>query len=103
MGASAVNIILSVFVIRDSYGYDIVQTVKKLSGGQIKWSVASIYPVLRKLETQGMIKSYWRMEKDERPRKYYSLLEPGRKELEALRVYWSTMNDVIFRLRELPA
>jgi len=46
IGASATPIILSVLYNGDNYGYEIVQKVKELSGGEIKWKEASIYPVL---------------------------------------------------------
>ena len=48
VGASATPIILSVLRNGDSYGYEIVQRVKELTNGEIKWQEASIYPVLKK-------------------------------------------------------
>lgn len=98
VGASAVMIILSVFVNGDNYGYEILQKVKKLSNGKIKWNEGSIYPVLKKLEAQGMIKSYWRMEENERPRKYYALLEPGKLELQTRKVEWNMVQDILNKL-----
>jgi DNA-binding PadR family transcriptional regulator len=98
VGASANKIILSVLVHGDNYGYDILQKVKELSGGRIKWNEGSIYPVLKKRETQGMIKSYWRMEGNERPRKYYSLLEPGKAELESKKEEWNLVNTILNKL-----
>ena len=82
IGAVSVPIILSVLKNSDSYGYDIVQKVKELSNGQIHWHEASIYPVLKKLESGGMIKSYWKINEGERPRKYYTILDEGKKQME---------------------
>jgi len=98
VGASANKIILSVLVHGDNYGYDILQKVKELSGGRIKWNEGSIYPVLKKMEAQGMIKSYWRMEGSERPRKYYTLLEPGKAELENKKEEWNMVNAILNKL-----
>ena len=98
VGASAVKIILSVLAQGDSYGYDILQKMKELSGGRIKWNEGSIYPVLKKMEMQGMIKSYWKMEDNERPRKYYNLLDQGVIELQNEKDEWNVVNSVLVKL-----
>lgn len=98
VGASAIKIILSVLVHGDNYGYEILQKVKELSGGMIQWNEGSIYPVLKKMESQGLIKSYWRMEENERPRKYYTLLEPGKVELSNKKAEWNMVNTILTKL-----
>ena len=98
VGASAAKIILSVLAQGDNYGYEILQKVKVLSGGKIKWNEGSIYPVLKKMEAQNMIKSYWRMEDNERPRKYYNLLEPGKAELQTKKEEWNMVHSMLTRL-----
>ena len=75
MAASAAPIILSILQNSDNYGYEIVQEIKSITEGRTPWKEASIYPVLRKLENQGMIKSYWRKTPDERHRRYYAIEE----------------------------
>jgi len=82
IGASATPIILSVLRKGDSYGYQIVQKVREMSHDKVKWREASIYPVLKKMENGGMIRSYWKIEDHERPRKYYSILPEGIKQFE---------------------
>jgi DNA-binding PadR family transcriptional regulator len=94
MGASAIPIILSVLQTNDSYGYEIVQRVKELTNGGITWKEASIYPVLKKLESAGMIKSYWKLRKTERPRKYYTMQPNGKKQLEKNMNEWKMIQDV---------
>jgi DNA-binding PadR family transcriptional regulator len=98
VGASAAKIILSVLAHGDNYGYEILQKVKELSNGQIKWNEGSIYPVLKKMEAQGMIKSYWKMEENERPRKYYNLLEAGQAELQTKKDEWNMVHTMLTRL-----
>ncbi|WP_339734592.1 PadR family transcriptional regulator [uncultured Sunxiuqinia sp.] len=80
-GAAAMPIVLLTLSSSDSYGYEIVQNVKRISDGSIKWKEASIYPVLKKLEKEGLIRSYWKVEDKERPRKYYTILDEGKKQL----------------------
>jgi len=98
VGASAIKIILLVLAQGDAYGYEILLKVKELSGGRIKWNEGSIYPVLKKMEAQGMIKSYWRMLENERPRKYLNLLEPGKVELAKAKEEWNMVNDMLNKL-----
>ncbi len=94
VGASAVPIILSVLKNGDSYGYKIVQRVKELTNGEIAWKEASIYPVLKKLENAGMIKSYWKVEENKRPRKYYTILSEGEKQLKQNMHEWNLVYSV---------
>lgn len=98
VGASAAKIILSVLAQGDSYGYDMLQKVKELSGKQIKWNEGSIYPVLKKMEAQGLIRSYWIMRDDERPRKYYNLLDTGKVELQNKKEEWNLVHSMLTKL-----
>jgi PadR family transcriptional regulator, regulatory protein PadR len=63
VGASAIPIILSILDKNESYGYEIMQNVKELSSNRIEWKEGSLYPVLHKLEKNGLIKSLWKMAK----------------------------------------
>jgi len=98
IGAFAVPIILSILRKKDTYGYEIMQEVKKLTNNKIKWREASIYPVLKLLEQRGMVKSYWRVQGNERPRKYYTILEDGQKQLEHAREEVDMVNSLLARL-----
>ncbi|WP_430972070.1 PadR family transcriptional regulator [Sunxiuqinia rutila] len=80
-GAVAIPIVLLSLSLSDSYGYEIVQNVKQMSNGMMKWQEASIYPVLKKLEKEGFVKSYWKVEGKERPRRYYTIMDEGKKRL----------------------
>ena len=99
-GASAAAIVLCAISNNDNYGYEIVQKVKKISNGEITWKEASIYPVLKKLETGGMIKSYWKMQENERPRRYYTILSAGKKQLEIYLHEWELVYSVINKLKK---
>ena len=101
IGASAVSIILSVLKGDDSYGYSIVQSVKELSDGQILWHEASIYPVLKKLENGGLIKSYWKINEGERPRRYYTILDDGKKQLQRNMHDLELVHTLFEKLRKL--
>lgn len=98
VGASAARIILSILVNGDNYGYEILQKVKELSGGKIRWNEGSIYPVLKKMEASGLIRSYWRVQENERPRKYYTLLDAGKAELSNEKEEWILVNNMLTSL-----
>ena len=83
-------LILSVVEQQDSYGYEISQTVKMVAS--IKES--TLYPILRKLETGGYLTTYSE-EFQGRKRKYYSITEAGREQLEYLRKEWREYRDTI--------
>ena len=84
-------LILSVVEQQDSYGYEISQTVKMVAS--IKES--TLYPILRKLETGGYLTTYSE-EFQGRKRKYYSITEAGRDQLEYLRrEYRDTIDDIV--------
>ena len=98
IGAFAVPIILTILRNGDSYGYEIVQKVKHLTDGKITWQEASIYPVLKRLENSRMIKSYWKVEDSERPRKYYTILEDGKEQLGHNKVQWEMIYFLLDKL-----
>ena len=82
--------ILSVVESRDSYGYEISQTVKKAA--DIKES--TLYPILKKLEASGFLTTYSR-EFQGRMRKYYSLTNGGIEQLVTLKDEWALYTDTI--------
>ena len=98
VGASAIPIILSLLEEKDTYGYEIMQKVKKLSLGRIEWKEGSLYPVLKKLEALKMIKSYWKIEENQRPRKYYTLLDGGKMALVKEKEEWDLVGSIFNKL-----
>jgi DNA-binding PadR family transcriptional regulator len=52
VAASSRPIIISFLFSGESYGYQILQRVRRVSGGQMKWSSAMLYPVLRRMEKE---------------------------------------------------
>lgn len=94
IGASAIPLILAVLKEGDSYGYEIIQNIYKLSGEKIKWKDGSLYPVLKKLEGQGLIESYWNTE-GVRARRYFRLLPAGDTQLSEEFSNWNLVNTMI--------
>ena len=66
---------------RRMYGYEITQVLEESTSGKIKLTFAALYPVLHKLEAEGMVKTETE-NVNNRIRKYYSLTGKGQKESE---------------------
>jgi PadR family transcriptional regulator PadR len=98
VAASAKPIILSLLLSGESYGYQILQRVRRVSGGKMKWSSAMLYPVLRRLEKEGLVRSEWRLSEEHRMRRYYSLTARGRKELAAEKERWRGVQTALGKL-----
>lgn len=76
------------------YGY----SLKKLLGDQgLDIDEGTLYPLLRRLEAQGLLESAWQVE-EERPRKYYRLNPQGEAVLEQLAGQWRTTVGVLGRM-----
>jgi len=67
------------------YGYSLI---KHLAAGGLEIDQGTLYPLLRRLESQGLLQSDWRIEA-ERPRRYYVLSPEGRKLLPRLKEEWT--------------
>ncbi len=91
VAASSRPMVLSILAGGESYGYEILQRVSLLSNGRVQWSDGMLYPVLRRLEKDGLIAGDWRTMESGRRRKYYRLSDKGRKQLEEDRAGWLAM------------
>jgi len=77
VGASTGVLVLGVLRRGSSYGYDIVRQVNELAGGEFTWQEGTVYPVLHKLEREGLIRSRWQEADSGRRRKYYAITQKG--------------------------
>ena len=83
-------------LLKPRYGYELRQALAE-RGMPIE--EGTLYPLLRRLEAQGVLSSEWRIE-DGPPRRYYTLNADGRKLLKKLTESWRGMNDAMDRLLE---
>lgn len=98
IGASSIPIILSILSENESYGYEIIQKVKDISKGKIKYGDGTLYPVLHKLEKKELIESYWKVADSGRKRKYYKIKSKGKTELLIVKENWTIINQIISKL-----
>jgi PadR family transcriptional regulator, regulatory protein PadR len=85
---SAELIILSIVETRARHGYDISKLIETRSRGQVKFHVASLYPLLYRLEERGWLQGRWVEKPGERRRRFYSLTAEGRRVLARQRETW---------------
>jgi len=79
----------------ESYGYALIQEVKRLSGDKIEWTDGMLYPVLHRMEDNGWIKSRWAESQNGRKRKYYSIKKDGKRTLHEQREQWRAVHSVL--------
>jgi PadR family transcriptional regulator, regulatory protein PadR len=95
VAASTEPLILSLLAQGESYGYELIQDVKRLSGDKINWTDGMLYPVLHRMEDDGWIKSRWVEMENGRKRKYYAIKKDGRQALKEKRAQWAALNSVL--------
>jgi DNA-binding PadR family transcriptional regulator len=100
VAASAKPLILSILLYKESYGYEIIQTVKKLSGGSMEWTDGMLYPILHRLEAQELIEATWKTSEEGRRRKYYRIKKEGKTALAAEQRQWNLVNSTLNRIWE---
>ena len=98
VAASTKPVILSILAGGERYGYQIIQHVIEISDGTLEWSEGMLYPVLHRMEKDGLILSQWRISENGRKRKYYNLTDLGNAELEKDRTEWMKVNSLLSRL-----
>ena len=80
------------------HGYEMVQTLKQINGLQIR--EGNIYPILARLQTDGLVTSRCEPSKDGPPRKYFELTKLGRNVLKDMHTHWNQITENIERIRE---
>ena len=100
VAASTEPLILSILAKGESYGYALIQEVKRLSGDKIEWTDGMLYPVLHRMEREGWIAARWGEAETGRKRKYYSLRKEGKRALREQREQWVAVTAVFQQLWE---
>jgi PadR family transcriptional regulator PadR len=78
----------------EQYGYSLI---KMLAEQGLEIDQGTLYPLLRRLETQGLLQSHWRLE-DSRPRRYYIVSPEGDRILPELKQEWASLVKMLDRV-----
>lgn len=81
-------LVLSLLESRARHGYEIGKLIESASGGQLRFRIGSLYPILCRLEDKGLISGRWVERSGERRRRFYKLTPAGRKALARERNLW---------------
>lgn len=98
VSASLQPIVLSILVRGEAYGYEIMQQAEELSDGQLKWTAGTLYPLMHRLESRGLVSSLWRPSDEGPRRKYYRITAAGAHALEAEKREWIDLHAILIRL-----
>lgn len=98
IAASTRPLVLAVLSKGESYGYAIIQEIRKRSGGQIEWSEGMLYPVLHRLAKEKLIVASWKVGENGRKRKYYRLSAAGTRAIKTERAKWFQVHETLASL-----
>lgn len=98
---SAELLILSLVETRARHGYEISKMIEVRSGGTLKFNVASLYPLLYRLEKRGWIEGHWLEQPNQKRRRCYKLTKEGKKILKAQRSTWQSFVAAINQITGL--
>jgi len=95
---SAELLLLSLLEARPRHGYELSKLIETRSGGQLKFHMDSLYPLLYRLEERGWIKGLWVENPGERRRRVYRLSSDGRRMLASHRQTWAAFVAAVQRV-----
>jgi transcriptional regulator len=95
---SAELLVLALVEARARHGYEIAKLIETRSEGAVRFNVASLYPLLYRLEKRGWIRGTWIEKSGQRRRRFYRLTTQGRKVLAAQRSGWRNFVAAINRI-----
>jgi len=95
---SAELLILSLVEGRPRHGYEISKLIEARSDGVLRFNVASLYPLLYRLEKRGWIQGRWVEKAGQRRRRFYKLTTEGKRVLAAQRSLWEAFASAVNRI-----
>ena len=95
IGGSSALLVLSLLSEKDYYGYEIIRTLEERSDETFLYNEGTLYPILHKMESKGMVVSYKEKMENGRERKYYQLTEAGRAHLEYKKQEWALFSQQV--------
>jgi transcriptional regulator len=93
-------LILKTLTLEPLHGYGIGVRLGQISKGVFQVNAGSLFPAIRRLERDGLIKGEWRVTENNRRAKYYTLTASGRTELKRETREWEAQTTAIARILE---
>jgi len=95
---TADTLVLSAFAEGERYGYQVVKDIERRSGGFFQFKEGTLYPILHRLERQGLLQARWESMANGIDRRYYSLTAAGRKALDDKISEWAGFAQAVSRV-----
>jgi PadR family transcriptional regulator, regulatory protein PadR len=92
------TIILKHLIEKDSYGYEINKSIQDKTNNQFELKEATLYSAFRRLETAGLISSYWGDEATGARRRYYTITYEGKMLYQQNKKDWEEAKSLIDHL-----
>src|SRR5690349_7758473 len=99
--SSAEILVLALLEERSRHGYELAKLIESRSEGRLEFHVASLYPMLYRMEGRGWVKGRWVEKPNERRKRYYRITGKGRKILAAQRRSWRGFFDALDRVAQI--
>jgi len=98
---SAELLVLALVEDRGRHGYEIGKLIEERSGGVLKFHIASLYPMLYRLEKRKLIQGRWVEKAGQRRRRFYRITAQGRRVLASQRTRWQEFMVALSRVAGL--
>jgi DNA-binding PadR family transcriptional regulator len=95
---AADTLVLATFVGREMYGYQVVKELEQRSEGFFRFKEGTLYPILHRLERQGLLAGRWQTMPNRSERRYYSLTPKGTRALSDKLDEWQTFVQAMSRV-----
>jgi PadR family transcriptional regulator, regulatory protein PadR len=98
---SAEMVVLALLEQRSRHGYELAKLIENRSEGKLEFHVASLYPMLYRLENKGWVEGRWVERPSERRKRFYRITPRGRKVLDLQRRNWRDFFDALDRVAQI--
>ena len=93
--------ILSVLESGELHGYEIARRIEQQTRGKLRFTLASLYPLLYRMEKRGWVRAEWQTAETGRRRRRYRLTSAGKKKLAPLRAEWAELFRALQQLAKV--
>ncbi len=93
--------VLSVLEVGPLHGYEMARRIEEQTQGSLRFTLASLYPLLYRMEKRGWVRGAWETSSAGRRRRCYRLTPQGRKKLTPIRAEWSELFRALKRLAKV--
>lgn len=98
---SAELVVLALLEQRERHGYELAKLIESRSDGKMEFHVASLYPMLYRMESRGWVEGRWVERPNERRKRFYRITAQGRRVLAEQRQSWHDFFEMLDRVAQI--